>query len=123
MITEGVLSTYKLYNSWANHRIKVEGYGSVNRIECTYNMNIEGALVSLKRGFTSTYLFIANEPVIDTQSVTEDVYLLHEGVFYDTRAYGRCWFLDDEVEEYKGIIYTSNGGKFHVKPIAGGLLV
>lgn len=123
MITEGVLSTYKLYGSWANHRIKVEGYGSVNRIECTYNMNIEGTLVSLKRGFNTTYLFIANEPVIDTQSVTEDMYLLHEGVFDDTRANGRCWFVDDEVKESNGIIYTSNGGKFHVKPIVGGVLV
>lgn len=123
MITEGVLSTYKLYSSWANNRIKVEGYGSVNRIECTYNMNIEGALVSLKRGFNTTYLFIANEPVIDTQSVTENTYLLHEGVFDDTRANGRCWFLDDEIKESNGIVYTSNGGKFHVKPIAGGLLV
>lgn len=123
MITEGVLSTYKLYGSWANHRIKVEGYGSVNSIGCTYNMNIEGTLVSLKRGFNTTYLFIANEPVIDTQSVTEDMYLLHEGVFDDTRANGRCWFVDDEVKESNGIIYTSNGGKFHVKPIVGGVLV
>lgn len=123
MITEGVLSTYKLYSSWANHRIKVEGYGSVNRIGCAYNMNIEGTLVSLKRGFNTTYLFIANEPVIDTQSVTEDMYLLHEGVFDDTRANGRCWFVDDEVKESNGIIYTSNGGKFHVKPIVGGVIV
>lgn len=123
MITDGVLSTYKLYSSWANHKIKVEGYGSVNRIACIYDMYVEGTLVSLKKGFTTEYLFIANEPVIDTQSVTESEYLLHEGVFDDKRAYGRCWFLKDEVEEYNGIIYTSNGGKFHVKPIAGGLLV
>lgn len=123
MIDFGVLSTYKLYGSWANHRIKVEGYGSVNRIGCTYNMNIEGTLVSLKRGFNTTYLFIANEPVIDTQSVTEDMYLLHKGVFDDTRANGRCWFVDYEVKESNGIIYTSNGGKFHVKPIVGGVLV
>lgn len=123
MITEGVLSTYKLYSSWAKHKIKVEGYGSVNRIECTNDIYIEGTLVSLKKELTTTYLFIADEPVIDTQSVTENIYLLHEGVFDDKRANGRCWFVDDEVEEYKGIIYTSNGGKFHVKPIAGGLLV
>lgn len=123
MITEGVLSTYKLYSSWSHHRIKVEGYGSVNRISCTDNMYIEGTLVSLKKELTTTYLFIANEPIIDTQSVTEDMYLLHSGVFDDTRANGRCWFVDDEVKESNGIIYTSNGGKFHVKPIAGGLLV
>lgn len=122
MITEGVLSTYKLESSWSHHRIKVEGYGSVNRISCTDNMYTEGTLVSLKKELTTTYLFIANEPVIDTQSVTEDIYLLHEGVFDDTRAYGRCWFVD-KVKESNGIIYTSNGGKFHVKPIAGGLLV
>lgn len=123
MITEDVLSTYKLYSNWSHHRIKIEGYGSVNRIGYTYNMNIECTLVSLKKELTTTYLFIANEPVIDTQSVTEDMYLLHEGIFDDTRAYGRCWFVDGEVKESNGIIYTSNGGKFHVKPIAGGLLV
>lgn len=123
MITEGVLSTYKLYSSWSHHRIKVEGYGSVNRIYCTDNMYIEGTLVSLKKELTTTYLFIANEPVIDTQSVTESMCIFHAGVFDDIRAYGRCWFLDDEVKESNGIIYTSNGGKFHVKPIAGGLLV
>ncbi len=123
MITEGVLSTYKLYSSWSHYRIKVEGYGSVNRIEGTNNMYIEGTLISLKSGFTTTYLFIANEPIIDNESVAEDVYLLHEGVFDDTRACGRCWFLDDEVKVSNGIIYTSNGGKFHVKPLVGGLLV
>lgn len=48
MITEGVLSTYKLYSSWSHYKIKVEGYGSVNRIEGTNNMYIEGTLVSLK---------------------------------------------------------------------------
>lgn len=123
MITEGVLSTYKLYSSWSHYRIKVEGYGSVNRISCTDNMYIEGTLVSLKKELTTTYPFIANEPIIDTQSVTEGMYLLHSGVFDDTRANGRCWFVDDKVKESNGIIYTSNGGKFHVKPIAGGLLV
>nr|DAX63946.1 MAG TPA: hypothetical protein [Caudoviricetes sp.] len=123
MITECVLSTYKLYSSWSHHRIKVEGYGSVNRIPFTDDMYIEGTLVSLKKELTTTYLFIANEPVIDTQSVTEDMYLLHEGVFDDTRAYGRCWFVGDEVKESNGIIYTSNGGKFHVRPLVGGLLV
>lgn len=118
MIDVGVLSMYKLHSSWSNHKIKIEGHGSVNMA----NMYIEGTLISLKEGFNTTYLFIANEPVIDTESVTEDMYLLHEGVFNDTRANGRCWFLDDEVKESNGIIYTSNGGKFHVKPI-GGLLV
>lgn len=123
MITEGVLSTYKLYSSWSHYKIKVEGYGSVNRIEGTNNMYIEGTLVSLKGGLITTYLFISNEPVIDTESMTEDMYLLHEGVFDDTRAYGRCWFLYDEVKVSNGIIYTSDGGKFHVKPLVGGLLV
>ena len=123
MITDGVLSTYKLYSSWANHKIKVEGYGSVNRIAFIYNKYIEGALVSIKSEFNTEYLFIANEPVIDIQFVTEGEYLLHEGVFDDKRAYGRCWFLKDEVVVSNGIIYTSNGGRFHVKPIVGGLLV
>lgn len=122
MITDGVLSTYKLYSSWAKHKIKVEGYGSVNRIECTYNMNIEGTLVSLKKGLTTTYLFIANEPVIDTQSVTEDMYLLHEGVFDDTRAYGRCWFVSRAT--YQGnLISTSHNGIFTKCECFRGLVV
>lgn len=122
MITEGVLSTYKLYSSWSHHRIKVEGYGSVNRIGCTYNMNIEGTLVSLKKELTTTYLFIANEPVIDTQSVTEDMYLLHEGIFADSIADGRCWFISRAT--YQGnLISTNHNGIFTKCECFRGLVV
>lgn len=122
MITEGVLSTYKLYSSWANHRIKVEGYGSVNRIECTYNMNIEGTLVSLKKELDTTYLFIANEPVINTQSVTEDMYLLHEGIFADSIADGRCWFIS-RATHHDNLISTNHNGVFTKCEYFRGLIV
>lgn len=122
MITEGVLSTYKLYSSWSHHRIKVEGYGSVNRISCTDNMYIEGTLVSLKKELTTTYLFIANEPIIDTQSVTEDMYLLHEGVFDDTRAYGRCWFISRATHQ-GNLISTNHNGVFTKCECFRGLVV
>lgn len=118
MITDGVLGTYKLYENYAGYKLEIVGYGSIDAVGVE---NIEGVLVKLRHVY-NTYLFVAYEPVIDTQSVTEDIYLLHEGVFNDKRAYGRCWFVD-EVKESNGIIYTSNGGKFHVKPVAGGLLV
>ena len=122
MITEGVLSTYKLYSSWSHHRIKVEGYGSVNRISCTDNMYIEGTLVSLKKELTTPYLFIANEPIIDTQSVTEDMYLLHEGVFDDTRAYGRCWFISRATHQ-GNLISTNHNGVFTKCECFRGLVV
>lgn len=122
MITEGVLSTYKLYSSWSHHRIKVEGYGSVNRISCTDNTYIEGTLVSLKKELTTTYLFIANEPIIDTQSVTEDMYLLHEGVFDDTRAYGRCWFISRATHQ-GNLISTNHNGVFTKCECFRGLVV
>lgn len=111
MITEGVLSTYKLYSSWSNHRIKIEGYGSVNNIPCTNNIHIEGTLVSLKYELATTYLFIANEPVIDNQSVTGGMYLLHEGVFDDTRANGRCWFIS-RATHHDNLISTNHDGVF-----------
>ena len=60
--------------------------------------------------------------MIDTQSVTSDMYLLHEGMFNDKRAYGRCLFVE-KFSESGGIIYTSHNGMFHVKHTAGGLLV
>lgn len=123
MITEGVLSTYKLYSSWAKHKIKVEGYGSVNRIECTYNMNIEGTLVSLKKELTTTYLFIADEPVIDHDTIVGcDKYFFHEGVFADEIANGRCWFISRAT--YQGnLISTNHNGIFTKCECFRGLVV
>ena len=123
MITEGVLSTYKLYSSWANHRIKIEGYGSVNRIECTYNMNIEGTLVSLKRGFNTTYLFIADEPVIDHDNIVGfDKYFFHEGIFADSIADGRCWFIS-RATHHDNFISTNHEGVFTKCEHIRGLIV
>lgn len=118
MITEGVLNTYKLYSSWANHKIKIEGHGSLN----TANMYIEGTLISLKEGFNTTYLFIANEPVIDTESVTEDMYLLHEGIFDDTRAFGRCWFIS-RATHHDNLISINHNGIFTKCECFRGLIV
>lgn len=118
MITEGVLSTYKLYEDYVGCKINIVGYGTLD-IEGVEDIN--GVLVKFRHGY-NTYLFIAYEPVINTQSVTSDMYLLHEGVFNDKRAYGRCLFVE-KFSESGGIIHTSHNGMFHVKPIVGGLLV
>ena len=118
MITDGVLSTYKLYENYAKYKPEIVGYGSID-IEGVED--IKGVLVKIRHGY-NTYLFVAYEPVINTQSVTEDMYLLHEGVFNDKRAYGRCLFVE-KFSESSGIIHTSHNGMFHVKPILGGLLV
>lgn len=118
MITDGVLSTYKLYENYAGYKPEIVGYGSINteRVE-----DINGVLVKLRHGY-NTYLFIAYEPVIDTQSVTSDMYLLHEGVFNDKRAHGRCLFVE-KFSESGGIIHTSHNGMFHVKHSVKGLHV
>lgn len=58
-----------------------------------------------------TYVFIADKPVIDTDSTTEDQYLLHKGVFSDERADGRCWFISITNRE-GNTIRTNNGGVF-----------
>jgi hypothetical protein len=118
MITEGVLSTYKLYEDYVGCKINIVGYGTLD-IEGV--QDIDGVLLSITR-YHPIYLFVAHKPCIDTQSVTEDMYLLHDGVFNDTRASGRCLFVS-KITESDGIIYTSHNGMFHVKPIAGGLLV
>lgn len=118
MITDGVLSTYKLYENYASYKPEIVGYGSIDTVGVE---DIEGVLVKIRHGY-NTYLFVAYEPVIDTQSVTEDIYLLHEGVFNDKRAHGRCLFVE-KFSESDGIINTSHNGMFHVKPLVGGLLV
>lgn len=118
MITEGVLSTYKLYENYAGYKPEIVGYGS---IDTEIVEDINGVLVKFRHGY-NTYLFIAYEPVIDTQSVTSDMYLLHEGVFNDKRAYGRCLFVE-KFSESGGIIHTSHNGMFHVKHSVKGLHV
>lgn len=123
MITEDVLSTYKLYSSWAHHKIKVEGYGSVNRIDCIYDMNVEGTLVSLKKEISTEYLFIADEPVIDTDNVVGfDKYFFHEGIFADEIANGRCWFIS-RATHHDNLISTNHNGIFTKCECFRGLIV
>lgn len=67
--------------------------------------------MSIKSEFDTEYLFIANEPVIGIQSVIESEYLLHEGVFDDKRAYGRCWFIS-RATHHDNLISTNHDGVF-----------
>lgn len=122
MIDYGVLSRYELNTGFRGYKFNIEGYGmidDINGIEIGH-----GCLVSLsfKNSFFTSYVFIADKPVIDTNSTTEDQYLLHKGVFSDERADGRCWFVD-KVKEVDGIIYTNYGGMFHVKHSIKGVMV
>ena len=122
MIDYGVLSTYELDKGFRGYKLKIEGYGAIDDIN-----GIEigsGLLISLqfKNSFFTSYLFIANKPVLDTKSVTEDQYLLHKGAFKDERAEGRCWFVD-VVKEVDGIIYTTYGGMFHMKHEVKGVMI
>lgn len=117
-----VLSTYVLQESLSEHNINIEGYGYIDNIE-----KIEighGYLVSARyKNYPHvTYVFIADKPVIDTNSTTKDQYLFHKGIFSDERADGRCWFVD-KVKEVDGIIYTNYGGMFHVKHSIKGVMV
>lgn len=118
----GVLSTYELQGSFSGHRLYIEGYGYIDDID-----GIEighGCLVSARyKNYPHvSYIFIADKPVIKTNSTTEEQYLLHKGVFSDERAEGRCWFVD-KTNEVDGIIYTTYGGMFHVKHSLKGVMV
>lgn len=79
MIDIGVLRTYKLYNGWSKCKIrKIEGYGaiSVNTLDEMCN----GILVSIDTEGDTSYLFIADKPLLDkTFPTDEDPYLLHSG--------------------------------------------
>lgn len=122
MIDYGVISTYELDTGFRGYKINIEGYGMIdyiNGIEIGH-----GCLVSLqfKNNFFTSYVFIADKPVLDTKSITEDRYLLHKGAFKDERAEGRCWFVD-AIKEVDGIIYTTYGGMFHKKHTIKGVRV
>lgn len=105
MITNGVLSTWKINSGWSNYTPRVVGYGSLNHPYISDR--IEGTLVELDGRISSDkYLFIADNPVIDPESLTEDMYFFHEGIFDDKRSYGRCWFVSKTNET--GDIFTTN---------------
>lgn len=122
MIDIGVLRTYKLYNGWSKCKIrKIEGYGALSGEQ--FDEMCVGMLVSIDVEGETSYLFIADEPLLDKAFPTdEDPYLLHSGIFNDERAEGRCWFVDKQ-DEKDGIIYTSSEGMFHMKHNVGGVIV
>ena len=122
MIDYGVLSTYELDTGFRGYKFNIEGYGmidDINGIEIGH-----GCLVSLsfKNSFFTSYVFIADKPVLDTRPITEDQYLFHKGAFKDERAEGRCWFVN-VIKEVDGIIYTTYGGMFHKKHVVKGVVV
>ena len=122
MISNKDISTWKITLQWSNHTSRVEGHGSIYHPYTSGR--IEGSLVSLtnERG-VNKYLFIADEPVIDTDNVLGgEKYFFHEGVFEDENAYGRCWFVN--YNGYKdGIIRTNNDGVFTKREYHKGLVV
>lgn len=122
MIDIGVLRTYKKFDGWSRSEVrKIEGYGALSGHP--FDEMCHGMLVSLDVGGETSYLFIADKPLLDKSFPTdEDPYLLHSGIFSDERAQGRCWFVDKQ-DEKDGIIYTSSEGMFHVKHNVGGVIV
>lgn len=122
MIDIGVLRTYKKFDGCSKSEvIKIEGYGALSGEP--FDEMCVGMLVSIDVGGETSYLFIADEPLLDKAFPTdEDPYLLHSGIFSDERAQGRCWFVDKQ-DEKDGIIYTSSDGMFHMKHNVGGVLV
>lgn len=114
MISNGVLSTWKINSGWHKYTPKAVGYGSLNHPYISDR--VEGTLVELDDGINGginkdKYLFIADNPVIDPESLTEDMYFFHEGIFDDKRAYGRCWFVN-KTDETGDILTTNNRGMF-----------
>lgn len=122
MIDIGVLRTYKKFDGWSRSEVrKIEGYGALSGEP--FDEMCVGMLVSIDVGGETSYLFIADEPLLDKAFPTdEDLYLLHSGIFNDERAEGRCWFVDKQ-DEKDGIIYTSSEGMFHMKHNVGGVIV
>lgn len=122
MIDYGVLSTYELDTGFRCYKLNIEGYGMIEDIS-----GIEighGCLVSLtfKNSFFTSYVFIADKPVLDTRSITEDQYLFHKGAFKDERAEGRCWFVNPTKRE-GNTIRTTNEGVFTKREYHKGLVV
>lgn len=122
MIDIGVLRTYKKFDGLSKCKIRnIEGYGAISGNPLDEMCN--GILVSIDTGGEISYLFIADKPLLDkTFPTDEDPYLLHSGIFSDSRAQGRCWFVDKQ-DEKDGIIYTSSDGMFHMKHNVGSVLV
>ena len=110
MISNGVLSTWKINLGWNKYTPKAVGYGSLNHPYISDR--VEGTLVELDGGISKDkYLFIADKPVIDPESLTEDMYFFHEGIFDDKRAYDRCWFVN-KTNETGDILTTNHRGMF-----------
>lgn len=121
MIDIGVLRTYKKFDGLSASKVRnIEGYGVLSGTP--FDELCHGMLVSIDTRGELSYLFIADEPLLDNYSTDVDPYLLHSGIFSDERAQGRCWFVD-KLDEKDGIIYTSSEGMFHVKHQIGGVLV
>ena len=122
MIDIGVLRTYKKFDGCSKSEVrKIEGYGTLS--DDPFDELCHGMLVSIDVGGATSYLFIADEPLLDKAFPTDEGhYLLHSGMFNVERAEGRCWFVDKQ-DEKDGIIYTSSEGMFHMKHNVGSVIV
>ena len=112
MINVGVLNTYERDRGFKGYVLdKVEGYG---QIELGYlDYPIKGTLVSYTTAWSRDCLFIADKPVVDTTSTTEDSYILHSGIFKDGIMDGRCYFVSI-VDKTPDKVYTKYNGVFDV---------
>ena len=121
MIGYKEISSWKIVSEWSNHKLKIEGHGSM--FSPYTKDEISGSLVSLtnERGKVK-YLFIADEPVIDYDLMGGNGYVFHEGVFENENADGRCWFLSS-ADYRENTIITNSGGVFTKCDYHKGLVV
>lgn len=112
MIDVGVLNTYERDRGFKGYVLdKVEGYGQIELGHLDYP--IKGTLVSYTTAWSRDCLFIADKPVVDTTSTTENSYLLHSGIFKDDSMDGRCYFVSI-TNKTSDKVYTKCQGVFDV---------
>lgn len=117
MIDVGVLNTYERNSVFRSYTIdKVEGYDKIELEIVDYP--IKGTLVSYTTGWSRGGLFIADKPLVDTSSTTEDGYLLHSGIFKEGYMDGRCYFVSIK-SKTSGKIFTKYKGVFDMLNIKG----
>lgn len=122
MIDIGVLNTYERDSGFKGCVLdKVEGYGQIYPGFADYP--IKGTLVTYKTGFSREFLFIADKPVIDYDNIVGfDKYFFHEGIFADSIADGRCWFIS-RATHHDNLISTNHDGVFTKCECFRGLIV
>lgn len=122
MISNSEISKWKIATGCHNFTPNVIGHGFIEHPYITGK--IQGSLVELtnEKGMNK-HLFIADEPVIDHDNIVGfDKYFFHEGIFADSIANGRCWFISRATHQ-GNLISTNHNGVFTKCECFRGLVV